>query len=255
MGLVIHWTWKTDYTRDQARRVIQRLFEYASTLGFQHCFKPVKIAWARDPADEDEMFLRMRSQWTVVHSYEVDGITESTGDLIEPNWSICFFAQDPGAEPAFFGFGDYPAIWKYRGRDLPTEARGLSWMNFAKTQYASLPEEGGEPNFMAAHLRIVKVLDEAKRLGVPLEVVDDGEYWTTRDENHLLAKLRQYNGLVAGFAGQLKDALGDEAVKAPIRRHQQFEALEAQGNAEFGHQFKEAQDAVGDMLKRARKAE
>ncbi|MBK8205626.1 MAG: hypothetical protein IPK87_02410 [Planctomycetes bacterium] len=251
MGLVIHWTWKTDFSRDDARRITQRLFEYASTLGFKHCFEPVEIDWSREPADENEIFLRMRSQWTTHHEYEVNGIRESTGDLIEPTWSICFFATDPGAEPAFFGFGDYPTAWKHRGEDLPTEARGLSWMNFAKTQYASLPDDGGEPNFMAAHLRIIKVLDEAVRLGVPLEVVDDGEFWTTRDENHLLAKLRQYNGLIAAFAGHMKDTLGSDAIEAPIRGHQHFESLEARGNAEFGHKFNEAQDAVRDMLKRA----
>lgn len=244
MGLTIHWNWKTGFPRDEAREKIQRLYEFASALGFEECFKPVEIDWSQEPADDDEAFLRMRSLWTTHHEYEVDGIRESTGDLLEPAWSICFFAMDPGAEPAFFGFGEYPATWRWRGRDLPTEASGLSWMTFCKTQYASMPEEGGEPNFMAAHLRIIKVLDEAKRLGIPVEVSDEGEYWETRSEDRLRTKLRQYNGLIAAMAGSLKDALGDDAVEAPIRNHPEFERLEAAGQAEFGDKLREAARAV-----------
>jgi hypothetical protein len=250
MGLVVHWTWKTDFTRDKARSVIRQLYDFAATLGFKHCFEPVEIDWSREAADDDEAFLRLRSQWTTHHEYEVNGIRESAGDLIEPRWSICFFAVDPGAEPAIFGFGDYPDTWRWRGKDLPTEASGLSWMNFCKTQYASMPQAGGEANFMAAHLRIIKVLDEAVRLGVPVEVVDDGEYWTTRDEAHLLAKLRQYNNLIAAFAGHMKDRLGSSAVEAPIREHPGFERLEAAGNAEFGRKFDQASEAVREMLKK-----
>jgi hypothetical protein len=249
MGLTVHWSWNTDFSRERVREVVRKLFEFASSLGFEHCFEPVEIDWSKEPADDDEKFLRSHSHWTACHQYETDGIPEGTGELIEPAWSICFFAADPGTEPAFFGFGEYPAIWRWRGQELPTGAKGLSWMDFCKTQYASMPQDGGEDNFIAAHLRIVKVLDEAVRLGVPVDVTDEGEYWDTRDEERLLAKLRQYNGSIAGFAGHLKDRLGNDAVEAPIRDHPEFERLEAKGNEEFGDKFKQADEAVRDMLK------
>ncbi|MCA8912710.1 MAG: hypothetical protein KDB82_13480 [Planctomycetes bacterium] len=252
MGLTIHWQWKTDYSREQARELTNKLYEYAATLGFQHCFEPVEIDWSRPPADSDEAFLRMRSHWTTHHEIETgDGTPTSAGDLLEPAWSICFFATDPGAEPVFIGFGEYPETWKFRDEILPSGATGLSWMNWCKTQYASMPQEGGEPNFMAAHMRIVKLLDEVVRLGIPVEVIDEGEYWETRDEDQLLAKLRQYNGLIAAFTGHLKDRLGDEAVQAPIRDHPEFERLEAAGHAEFGAKFEQGREAVEGMLERS----
>lgn len=251
MGLTIHWQWKTDYTRDEARAKIRELYEYASTLGFQHCFEPVEIDWSNPAADSDEAFLRMRSLWAVSHEIDLgDGIPTSTGDLLEPEWSICFFATDPGAEPVFIGFGKYPETWKFQGKTLSTGARGLAWQNFCKTQYAAMPEEGGETNFLEAHVRIVMLLDEAERLGIPVEVEDEGEFWEKRDEEHLLSKLRELSAIMAAFAGRLKDRMGDDAVKGPIRDHPDFERLEAKGEAEFGKKLDQAQDAVRDILKK-----
>ncbi len=251
MGLTIHWTWNTDYTREQAREKIRRLYEHARTLGFQHCFEPVEIDWSKPPADSGEAFLRMRSHWAVSHEIDLgDGIPTSTGDLLEPAWSICFFAMDPGAEPVFMGFGEYPETWEFQGRTLPTGAKGLAWQNFCKTQYAAMPEEGGETNFLEAHIRIVMLLDEAERLGIPVEVADEGEFWEKRDEEHLLFKLRELSAILAAFAGRLKDRLGDESVKGPIRDHPDFERLEAKGEAEFGDKLDQAQQAVHDMMKK-----
>lgn len=252
MGLTLHWAWKMDVCRARAREILCALHRFAQTLGFENCFEPVEIDWSRPPLDSHEGLLRQHSGWPVVARIESpDGIPTSVGDSLDPSWSICFFTTDPGLEPAFFGFGQYAEHWEPRGLCLPSKAHGLCWASSCKTQYASMPQLGGESNFLAAHQRLVRVLDEARRLGIPVEVTDDGEYWETRSEDRLRSKLSQYNNLLAAFAGHFKDRLGSEAIEGPIRSHPAFERLEAAGNAEFGHKFAEADAAVIDMLRQA----
>lgn len=105
---------------------------------------------------------------------------------------------------------------------------GWSWQSFCKTQYASNPRDGGQENFLRCHLNLIKVLDAAQALGLVEEVQDEGEYWESRDLTQLCDKLHEYNTLIAGFAGKLKDQM---SVEAPITSYPNFEHLEAKGRA------------------------
>jgi len=80
-------------------------------------------------------------------------------------------------------------------------------------------------------------LDEARRLGCRVKVIDEGEYWPGRNEAVLRQNVGQMNGAIAAAAGAMKDfdrAKGAAGVQSPIFAHPQFEHLEAEGAAR-GH--------------------
>jgi hypothetical protein len=95
------------------------------------------------------------------------------------------------------------------------------------------------------HRGIVAVLDEAKRLGASVEARDDGKYWEHRDAELLRAEVDRWNGVVAVFAGKLKDKLGEAGfhdVVAPITDDPLFEHLEAKGQALLENADEESED-------------
>jgi len=75
---------------------------------------------------------------------------------------------------------------------------------------------------------VVKMLDHAKSLGILSSVSDEGEYWERRSLEALAVQVGEWNGMIAKFAGQLKDQLGeDQEMVAPITKYPNFEHLEA----------------------------
>ena len=68
-------------------------------------------------------------------------------------------------------------------------------------------------------------------MGLTVEINDEGEYWPGRDEAALRLNVGQMNGAIAGAAGAMKDAAGDDSIQSPIFAHPQFEHLEAEGAA------------------------
>ena len=125
-----------------------------------------------------------------------------------------------GCEQANFGLGIYPATIEveqcHRTITIPTGIKGWSWSSFCKTQYASDPSWGGVPHFLRCHLSVIKMLDHAKQLGVLASVSDEGGFWEERNVEALAKQVGEWNEKIAGLAGQLKDALGDD-VAAPSR--------------------------------------
>lgn len=95
--------------------------------------------------------------------------------------------------------------------------------------YASDPRAGGIENFLRCHLSVVRMLDYAKELGILAGVSDESDYFEKRDIQALARCIGEWNQLIAAFAGQLKDQLGDGVV-APITQFPNFEQLEAKGN-------------------------
>lgn len=70
------------------------------------------------------------------------------------------------------------------------------------------------------------MLDAAAKLGILNEVSDEGDFWKKRNLEDLAREVAEWNVHLAGFFGQLKDALGDNFV-AEITRFPDFEHLEA----------------------------
>lgn len=56
------------------------------------------------------------------------------------------------------------------------------------------------------------MLDAARELGITCDVTDEGGYWDNRNIQELTSTIRQYNILMAGFAGQLKDNLAADNI-------------------------------------------
>jgi hypothetical protein len=165
---------------------------------------------------------------------------------------ICFHANIRGSETASFGLASHPPVVVHReeviishpgggetrqiGKGAPTEfntrQRGwYSWSNFVKTQYAGNPKLGGADNFLRAHHSVFAAIDECKRLGMTVRIRDDANYWKHRDDKKLIAELKRWDELIAGFAGKLTDALEgtEQTFVAPIKNRPDFEHLEARG--------------------------
>ena len=78
------------------------------------------------------------------------------------------------------------------------------------------------------HLSVIRMLDHAQELGILEHVSDEGDYWEKRDIEALAREVGQWNQMIAGLAGELKDLVGDQLVAA-IARYPDFEHLEAAG--------------------------
>ncbi len=138
-----------------------------------------------------------------------------------PPAHVIAFSTIPGAgsEPANFGLCRYPATIGVRGfvgdrrlRRVRNKLGGWRWCSFCKTQYASNPKWGGLRNFLRCHVTLVTLLDHAKLLGLLDGVNDEGDYWQKRDVAELASEVGRWNVLVAGFAGRLKDQLGEHVL-------------------------------------------
>ena len=126
------------------------------------------------------------------------------------------------------------------GRSRKVRRRGWRLGGFCKTQYASLH---GWEHFRRCHMAAVDLLVGLRRLGLRVTVSDEGGYWPGRDEAELRRSVDRMNGIVAAFAGALKDAADDSAgpaVQSPIFEHPQFERIEAEGMAGEGAVIGEA---------------
>lgn len=125
----------------------------------------------------------------------------------------------------FPGKGCETAVLAFLSR-VDQQGRGHDWFWHwsCKTQYASV---FGDAHLVACHTGLVKVLDQARAMGVNVVVRDETHYWETRDEDRLIAEVRAMNRIVARLAGRLSDLSPPGAeVRAPIFRHGQFEPLE-----------------------------
>lgn len=155
---------------------------------------------------------------------------------LHPDACWFFWINADGSEPLLIGLARYPAVVEHTvgGDSVPFETglgTGWHWEGFAKTQYASLPEHGGDDHFVKVHTGFVKILDRIQ-LDLPdIKVTDESGYADHRDETRLRKEIRKWNGLIAGVTGRLKDA--GHNTESPILDHPEFEHLEAEGDDAF----------------------
>ena len=81
-----------------------------------------------------------------------------------------------------------------------------TWRSFCKTQYANDPRVGGMPNFLRAHIAVCAILEKAEDLGFIVHVSDEGNFWTKRDIKALAQEVGEWDQMLAGLFGVLKDA-------------------------------------------------
>jgi len=239
VGLTIHYSLKSS-TRSpkKARELVAHLRGRALDLPFAQVEDIVELtgqACDFDQCDRDDPH-----RWLLIQAGQhVDRPAPGGGTYsysVAPTHVIAFETlPGDGCEPANFGLCRYPAQievtdsdWPHRKRKLRTGLSGWRWGSFCKTQYASNRDCGGVENFLRCHLAVVKMLDHAKSLGILEDVSDEGDFWDNRDVRALAQQVGQWNEMIASFAGELKDLLGDQ-VDSEITNYPDFEHLEAAG--------------------------
>mgnify|MGYP000400550557 CR=1 FL=1 len=195
-------------------------------------------SWEERPDRVDAGLEEQTSKQEVRERFAAEIIEVTGGGWIDLHPDECWFfwINADGSEPLLIGLARYPAVVEHTvgGDSVPFETglgTGWHWEGFAKTQYASLPEHGGDDHFVKVHTGFVKILDRIQ-LDLPdIKVTDESGYADHRDETRLRKEIRRWNGLVAGVAGQLRDA--GHAAESPIFDHPEFEHLEAEGDDAF----------------------
>jgi hypothetical protein len=251
MGLTVHYEWKVKSDLAQARRMIVKFHAMALKLPFDD----VTDIYEQDPPDGRSHFTAYEHSFRQGDLYLSRRRGDGEEEIVHvPGLHALFFnVYVEGAETASIGLASHPPVvvhredsierdkdGKERGRilgqggtiEFPTRRRGYySWHSFCKTQYAGNPKLGGEANFLKAHLSLIELLDQIQAAGVNVRIRDDSRYARHRDVNRLLGSLRRWDAIVAGFVGNLGDALGDKSgsLVAPIKERPDFEHLEAKG--------------------------
>jgi hypothetical protein len=246
MGLTLHYrlTAPEGCSARQAAALVGRL--HAVARGWVADGRVVEV----DDIMSDRGFLdRFGTAWlTLPHPDQPD---TSVGVPIRPEagW---IFPVDFGAdcEWVWLGLCRYPATVAVGGRKRATRL-GARWQfaHSCKTQYASLR---GWENFVRCHVGAVKLVGEWRGLGGRVKINDEGGYWPRRDLATLRQNLDRMNGIVAAFAGAVKDAGEGEGlapVQSPIFAHPQFERLEAEGAAREGTKLTEAAKIIARTAK------
>ncbi len=246
MGLSLCYELRLPGDAAEARECLLRLHEFAQTQSFAEVNDLVELRPPDISADEqDELSGEQQRLLTIFGSqYGQKKLRDGREVWIDiPPQHVLAFSIHPaeGAEFAQFGLASHPAVIERQdGAESLIIETGLtgrySWTQCCKTQYAGLQQHGGFENFRAAHVGLVNCLDFLAENGVQVEVRDDSGYWEHRDEDQLRKSLTEWNGLIAAFAGQMKDRLGADPevqVSAPILTAPDFEHLEAKGLDEW----------------------
>lgn len=225
MGLTIHYDLhSTTRSAVKARQLVEELRQKALDLPFNSVGDIIELSG--DAADFNTLERDDPKRWLLVQAEQyvvLDGHYLS----VQPTHLIAFSTMPgDGSEPANFGLAIYPKTIEFKGKNVRSNLPNWNWSSFCKTQYASNPEFGGLENFLRSHLSLVKLLDCASELGILNGVRDEGEYWEKRDIQALGSEIGNWNTMIAGWAGRLKDTFGGDVV-SEITKFPNFEHLEA----------------------------
>ncbi len=258
MGLTIHYKLKAKGSEAQARKLIEQLHSAAQDLPFKEVHDIVDLKG--DQCDFDKLDKDDPVRWLVCQSsgnirlkntHDMgNGKMGDTYLTVLPNRVIAFETwPGEGCEVANFGFCLYPATVEHRGKQIRTKMAGWRWSSFCKTQYASDPRCGGVENFLRCHLLVVAMLDKCKELGCLAEVYDEGKFWDNRDVKALVPEIESWNGMIAAFAGHLKDVVGGK-IEAPITEFSNFEQLELAGQSTLTPQTAQLAKLIQQVVKK-----
>jgi hypothetical protein len=231
MGLTIHYKLRAPAVtgEEEARALVAQI--RAAALALKQAGRIEKVgAISSSPAQ-----LAWLSEWIMVPVPDEPNTTRGIEVPAQAGY-VFNVGLGEGCEPLRLGLCDYTA----ERRDPATHrlervgTAGWRLSAFCKTQYAS---RGGWEPFRRSHTAAVDLLAGLTALGVEVEITDEGGYWPGRDEAELRRTVECMNGIVAAFAGTMKDATDDSGgtpVQSPIFAHPQFERLEADGMAREG---------------------
>ena len=238
MGLTVHYDLhSTSKSPKKARQLLEQLRQKALDLPFKEVGEIVEFSG--EQADFNNVAADDPNRWLLVQSGQYV-VNDNRHFNVRPTRLIAFSTSPgDGCEDANFGLAVYPAtieveIDPLKPKKFRTGLATWSWSSFCKTQYASNPECGGVENFLRCHLTLIKLLDHASVIGLLKRVSDEGGFWLKRDLKALVQEIGEWNTLLAGWAGRLKDSFGDGLV-SEISKFPNFEHLEAKGRAAWGN--------------------
>jgi hypothetical protein len=248
MGLTIHYKLKHTGDEKSAQRMIEQLHSAAQDLPFKELQDIVDLKGDDCKFDQHDKESSLR--WLLIQAEQTLKVGEHTYLGVPPTRIIAFETwPGEGCESANFGLCQYPATIEHNGKSIRTKLSGWRWSSFCKTQYASDPRCGGVENFLRCHLLVVALLDKAKELGCLEEVYDEGKFWANRDVKALVPEIESWNGMIAAFAGHLKDVVG-EGVESPITEFSNFEQLELAGQSQVRPQMQELAKLIQQVIKK-----
>lgn len=173
-----------------------------------------------------------------------------------------------------------PFSFQYRDETKRNVRTGLGgcwrFSSFCKTQYASDPKCGGIGNFVRCHLSLIRMLEYAQELGIQVDIDDEGHFgpahysddWrearaagreptyvdhpATHNIKELVQQVGDYNQLIAGMAGLMRDAAGARGMEmeSPIFQFPNYEHLEADFHVKQGEEFDTVIKAFGEIAKK-----
>lgn len=189
MGLTIHWDLEFKGTDQESFAKLQALRTLAEKLLLAKIEGPAELDYANfHKAYKTGKRYEGWKHWASIQGGFCDERVEK---------AFCLFMwPGEGCEPMNIGL-----------RRLDN-SQNWDWASFCKTQYAE--------EFVKAHLLVIRILDECKRLGILKEVLDEGDYWETRDLSKLAHNINEYTNLIQNLFGKLTGIVGKENIKAPI---------------------------------------
>jgi len=248
MGLTIHYRLKHQGDEKSARHLTGQLHQAAQDLPFKELKDLVDMKGEACKFDNHDKESPLR--WLLIQADQTLKLDEQTYIDVPPTRILAFETwPGEGCEAANFGLCQYPATIEHRGKRIRTKMDGWRWSSFCKTQYASDPACGGIENFLRCHLLVVALLDQAKAIGCLDSVGDESHFWNNRDVKALVPEIESWNGMIAAFAGQLKDRLGD-GVESPITNYSNFEQLELAGQNQLTPQTAQLAKLIQQVIKK-----
>jgi hypothetical protein len=241
MGLTIHYKLASEAdTSEDARALIEKLRHRALDLPFAEVGDIIEVhgkpAYDPNNLDRDDPHKWLKIQACHLLSYKIKH--DEYCAHIAPEHLIAFTVHPgDGCEPASFGLCQYPEIISDNGKQVQTKLAGGRWSSFCKTQYASNPDCGGLDNFLRCHVGLVRLLDCAGEMGLLTDVKDESGYFDHRNAAALVKEIKDWNTMIAGVVGAMKDtleSLGQDArsLISEITKYPDFEHLEAEGRSD-----------------------
>ena len=234
MGLTVHYDLQsTSDSPKKARQLVEQLRQKALDLPFKEVGDIVELSG--DETDFEKLGQDHPHRWMLIQASQHVEVGQYSY-FVRPKRLIAFSAwPGDGCEEANLGLATFAKTieveshrWPFGKKRVRTCLGNWSWSSFCKTQYASNPECGGVENFLRCHLTLIKLLDKAFEIGLLKRVSDEGDFWEKRDLKALVQEIGEWNTLIAGWAGRLKDSFGDGVV-SEISKFPNFEHLEADG--------------------------
>jgi len=234
MGLTIHYRLKSETkSQKEARRLVEQLRQRALDLPLKEVDELVELKG--DACDFEKFEDEHPHRWMLIQASQ-HVVSGNCHHPVQPKHLIAFSTwPGDGCEQANFGLCLYPATimvendkWPYGKKRIATGLSGWTWGSFCKTQYASNPNCGGVEHFLRCHLSVVNLLDACRDLGILAHASDEGEFYEKRDVEALVKEIGEWNSMIAGWAGRLKDSFG-KGIVSQIGKFPNFEHLEAKG--------------------------